>query len=384
MGFDLCKRSMAVKARFGLNSATGAAVAADSLPSGRLIIDDVVNAATATVTANATGDYTASVTIPADATIGGRAEVQVAATVATVAGPYVTVWAGRIVPAMVYDSLVAGSDYLESDVTQWKGATAPAMTGDAFARLGSPSQGSVIADLALVASNIQSWIAAVTAQTNKLTFNGDNDVIASLGTESVTLTAPAQAALVQALEAELANDATGEALRQAISDKIIENLPDLDDLTLTAIASSAAAAILATPANKLATNASGQVVASNMRGTDNALLAANYVSPDNTSAAAAAATAAKLDTALELDGSVYRLTANALEQAPAGEGGGSGASAADVAAAVEATTTLREIRGAVAGPRDIDPETGLYRIKEVGTDTVLAELTVTDTEVTRA
>ena len=101
-----------------------------------------------------------------------------------------------------------------------------------------------------------------------------------------------------AIEAEIANDATGTAVKQAIIDQLLDNLPDLDDLTLAAIATAArdailnrvlagnhemegsvgqrlqqiaslptadtiganvAGRILATPDNKLATNASGQV-----------------------------------------------------------------------------------------------------------------------------
>jgi len=36
-------------------------------------------------------------------------------------------------PNVTYDSLNAGTDYLQIDVAQWKGATAPANTGDAYA-----------------------------------------------------------------------------------------------------------------------------------------------------------------------------------------------------------------------------------------------------------
>ena len=36
------------------------------------------------------------------------------------------------------------------DVGQWKGSTAPDMTGDAYARLGSPAGASVSSDLAAV------------------------------------------------------------------------------------------------------------------------------------------------------------------------------------------------------------------------------------------
>lgn len=51
----------------------------------------------------------------------------------------------------------------------------------------------------------------------------------------------------------------------------------------THTAADVASEILATPANKLTTNVSGQVESSNMRGTDNAMLAASYVAPDNAS-----------------------------------------------------------------------------------------------------
>lgn len=56
----------------------------------------------------------------------------------------------EVVAANVYDALVGGTDLLQVDVTEWKGATAPAMTGDAFARLGAPAGASHAADLAAV------------------------------------------------------------------------------------------------------------------------------------------------------------------------------------------------------------------------------------------
>jgi hypothetical protein len=54
------------------------------------------------------------------------------------------------------------------------------------------------------------------------------------------------------------------------------------------------------------------------------LTAAAYTTPDNAGIAAAATTAARLNTAMELDGAVYRFTTQALEQAPAGGGSGGG------------------------------------------------------------
>ena len=42
----------------------------------------------------------------------------------------------------------AAGEYAAVDVARWKGATAPAMTGDAFARLGPPAGASIAADIA--------------------------------------------------------------------------------------------------------------------------------------------------------------------------------------------------------------------------------------------
>lgn len=44
------------------------------------------------------------------------------------------------------------ANQVDSNVTNWKGSTAPAMTGDAFARLGAPAGASVSADIAAVNS----------------------------------------------------------------------------------------------------------------------------------------------------------------------------------------------------------------------------------------
>jgi hypothetical protein len=76
-----------------------------------------------------------------------------------------------VLPANVFDSGIGATDVLQVDVAQWlgtavstpttagvpevdvidwKGATAPAMTGDAFARLGAPAGASVSADIAAI------------------------------------------------------------------------------------------------------------------------------------------------------------------------------------------------------------------------------------------
>lgn len=64
------------------------------------------------------------------------------------------------------------ANQVDSNVLDWKSATAPAMTGDAFARLGAPAGASVSADIAAVKVDT----AAVKVQTDKLTFTVANQV----------------------------------------------------------------------------------------------------------------------------------------------------------------------------------------------------------------
>lgn len=62
------------------------------------------------------------------------------------------------------------ANQLDVNVLDWKSATAPAMTGDAFARLGAPAGASVSADIA--AAKVDT--AAIKVQTDKLTFTVAN------------------------------------------------------------------------------------------------------------------------------------------------------------------------------------------------------------------
>jgi hypothetical protein len=266
-------------------------------------------------------------------------------------------------------AVASSSAQIGVNVVDWKGATAPAMTGDAFARLGSPSQGSVIADLALVASNIQSWIADVTAKTDLLTFNGDNDVIASLDAESVTLTAPAQEAIVTATWAALTSALTGAGtIGKLLADNINATISSRS--TYAGVDTAGTTTLL----ERLTATRAGYLDAA----VSSRLAASGYMAPDNTSAAAAAATAAKLDTALEQDGAVYRLTANALELAPAGEGG-AGADAAAIVAALLATTEFSRILAGAGGNMTVDQDTGKLRLLADDGVTVLATFDLTDT-----
>lgn len=64
------------------------------------------------------------------------------------------------------------ANQIDANVLDWKSATAPAMTGDAFARLGAPAGASVSADVAAVKVDT----AAVKVQTDKLAFTVANQV----------------------------------------------------------------------------------------------------------------------------------------------------------------------------------------------------------------
>lgn len=61
---------------------------------------------------------------------------------------------------------------IDSNVIDWKGAAAPAMTGDAFARLGAPAGASVSADIA----GAKTDTAAIKVQTDKFVFSVANQV----------------------------------------------------------------------------------------------------------------------------------------------------------------------------------------------------------------
>jgi ActR/RegA family two-component response regulator len=93
----------------------------------------------------------------------------------------------------------------------------------------------------------------------------------------------------------------------------------------------------------------------------------------DTEVAAIKAVTDKLDTALELDGSVYRYTVNALEQAPAGGGGGSTDWTADERDAIRA---ILGIPG--SGTTPADPAAGIL---DTIRDSVLAVAAYVDTEV---
>jgi hypothetical protein len=80
------KTGQAVVAEFTTaHPTTGAAADASSLPTGTLYVNGTANAATVTVTNQATGVYKAAVTLPTLAA-GNLVAIRISATVATIAG----------------------------------------------------------------------------------------------------------------------------------------------------------------------------------------------------------------------------------------------------------------------------------------------------------
>ncbi len=77
------------------DASTGAATDADSLPTGKLVVNGTDNAATVTVTNKETGVYKAAVTLPAELSAGDEVQIRIAATVSTIAGKAV-IWTDQV------------------------------------------------------------------------------------------------------------------------------------------------------------------------------------------------------------------------------------------------------------------------------------------------
>ena len=78
---------------------------------------------------------------------------------------------------------------VDVNVTNWKGSTAPAMTGDAFARLGAPAGASVSADIAQVYGVVDTEVAAIKVKTDNLPSDpaDASDIAAAFSTVNSTL-----------------------------------------------------------------------------------------------------------------------------------------------------------------------------------------------------
>ena len=169
--------------------ATSGAVDADSTPTGTLHVNGTANGATVTVTKLATGRYKAAVTLPA-LTVGDECDLLVSAAVGGVTGEAV-VWADTC-------------DHAQDDV---------------------------LTPLATVDGNVDSIKATVEHATHGLAA-----MHTILTTTGVMLDDTEAAALAALVESYLVNETDATALMQAIVDKFAAAYPDLDDVTLAAMA----------------------------------------------------------------------------------------------------------------------------------------------------
>ncbi len=107
------------------------------------------------------------------------------------------------------------ANQIDSNVIDWKGATAPAMTGDAFARLGAPVGASVSADIAATKSDT----GAIKAKTDDLSFApgiGVNANVTGVMGDSNPVAEIAQAVWEDDNSARTTVDSAGNKLRQAL------------------------------------------------------------------------------------------------------------------------------------------------------------------------
>lgn len=69
-------------------------------------------------------------------------------------------------------AVTANNALIGVNVVSWKGSAAPAMTGDAYARLGAPIGASISADIQVIDDFVDTEIAAIKAVTDKFAFTG--------------------------------------------------------------------------------------------------------------------------------------------------------------------------------------------------------------------
>ena len=219
-------------------------------------------------------------------------------------------------------------------------------TGDNFARIGAPVGASISADVAAVKTQtaaIEVDTQDIQARIPAALVSGRID--ASVGAMAAnTLTASALASdAVTEIQSGLATP-TNITAGTITTVTNLTNAPTSGDFTATmktSIGTAVAASAVASVTGSVGGNVTGSVgsvvglTVSNLDATissrasaANLATVAGYL---DTEVAAIQTVTNKLDTAMELDGAVYRFTTNALEQAPTG---GSAPTAAEIADAV--------------------------------------------------
>ena len=183
------------------------------------------------------------------------------------------------------------------NVTKWKGATAPDMTGDAYARIGANGAG-----LTAIPWNA-AWDAEVQSECADALAAYDPPTNAEMEARTLAAanyaTASSQTTIAGYIDTEIA------AILAAVDTEIAAIKAKTDNLPSDPADQSAVEAAITAATSPLATSAALGAVD-------------DYIDAE---VAAIKAVTDKLDTALELDNTVYRFTTNALENSPTGSGG---------------------------------------------------------------
>jgi hypothetical protein len=229
-----------------------------------------------------------------------------------------------------------------------------AQTGDAFARLGAPAGASVSADVAAVkaqTAEIETDTQNIQTRLPAALISGRMDSnVQAMGANTLTASALATDAVteIQAGLSTLTAAQVNAEADQALADVGLTTTVTgrIDAAISTRLATSSYTA----PLNAADTRAALGLGSANLdtqlgdiptvsEFNARTIPAADYATASALTTVDGVADAVKLvtdklDTAMELDGSVYRFTTNALEQAPSGGGGGGGLDAAGVRAAI--------------------------------------------------
>ena len=244
-------------------------------------------AAAATLTHIANGQYTLVMTTGNLDTLG---RAQITCNKSTYQMPPIGL---VVVPAMVFDSLVLGTDVLQSDVTQFGGTAGTFASGVPTAALDSA---------AILAVADQVWDEATSGHTTAGTYGGR---------------------IVRATNSNTEVQITG-------SNHIAADIHDLQSGVITA-GDFAANSITA---SALATDAVTEI--------QSGLATAAALATESTKITAIETFATRVTTGLVADGAVYQFTANMLELGPSGTGGDATlAKQNDILAAIQGTEVIQ-------------------------------------------
>ena len=95
------------------------------------------------------------------------------------------------------DATATVSGTADVNVVNWKGSTAPAMTGDAFARLGAPANASIASDIAVVNAKTTNLPASPAAVGSAMTLASGAIITATFATDAISAAAVSAAAVTK-------------------------------------------------------------------------------------------------------------------------------------------------------------------------------------------